>query len=267
MTGTSIHHSKGFLFTWLLLLFIVSLACSTSQFLPATETPLPTASKTSIPPSATPEPSSTPDLAATESAQATEAAAGKVAEIEKILKDHDIDLPPGYLAWQQEKGLSMPVFEYGEEVYDKIADEQVFDNFILYSKVTWTSSSGLAGCGIYFRAEGDLDYGGQYRLALMRFSGYPAWILQYGDDGRLKANITGIKRGKSIDLGQGATNEYLLIADGSTFSFYANGSQLGKASISQLSQGQISFFTWQESGQTECSFNDSWVWVIEKATE
>ena len=264
-------HTRIKLFLSILAVVLVSLACLSSEpEAPAEEPAEPAAAEDSPVPAATdtPEPSPTPDLAATESAQATEAAAETVSKVEETLKSYQIDLPTGHLAWQQDSEISMAVFEYGAETYEKIADEEVIDDFILYTKVTWTSTSGLAGCGVIFRGEGDFDFGAQYRFYLMRLSGYPAWDIELYDEGRFVKNLTGsVQRGKSIDLAQGATNEYIIVADGATLTIYANGSRMGGASTeitsNQLSEGQIAFLTWHESGETECAYNDSWLWVIE----
>jgi len=52
--------------------------------------------------------------------------------------------------------------------------------------------------------------------------------------------------------------------EGTTFTAYVNGTRLGRAVDSKLSEGRIAFFAWQESGETTCTFDNTWIWDLIK---
>jgi len=44
---------------------------------------------------------------------------------------------------------------------------------------------------------------------------------------------------------------------------YANGDRLGAFTDKTLSEGIVAYMAWQESGQTTCTFTNSWLWVFQ----
>ena len=71
------------------------------------------------------------------------------------------------------------------------------------------------------------------------------------------------KTSQAIKLASGSANEYVLVADGSALTLYANGTRLGTVTILRRSEGRLAIFVWQESGKTTCLFEDVWVWELE----
>jgi hypothetical protein len=248
---------------------MIAVACDMSgskatEEQPPTETPLPPLKSTD-----TPEPTVTPDLVATEAVKSTQAAEEAMTEIEQTIEDYEIDadLEGGHIGWVQEEPVTISIHEYRSYDFDVIADEEDFADFILRSNVTW-ESTGWAFCGFIFRSEKDLDKGAQYQFAAIRFSGAPVYWIEYWDNGDFVYSPIGRGRSNSaIDLDNGATNEFILYARGSTLSAYANGTRLTNADISKVKDGKIAFYGFQDSGETQCKFEDTWLYVLSDQSE
>ena len=263
MKKTSWHHIIFYIS--IIILLSLSHACSASPFAAPTETPLPTATNTPVPPTDTPEPSSTPDPVATKIAQETEAAAEKVAEIEVLLAGYDIELPKGGLGWSEENEITVSQKDYKYLKYDTIADEQPYKDFILHTDVTWTSTTGIAGCGIYVRSEYDFHDGKHYFFNTMRRSGAGSWAVEYWDQGdRVNFPSAGWKYTDLLNLDQGSTNEYVMVVMDNELTIYVNNSRLGHVTMSSLDEGALAFVVWQESGETDCIFDDTWLYKIDQ---
>lgn len=142
-------------------------------------------------------------------------------------------------------------------------DGEVYADFVFHVDVTWESSSGLAGCGVIFRSEDDLGDGLQYQFKTLRLDGAPLWIVQLYEFGRAIANSTGdAKINSAIDQDNGATNSYLFVAEDGLVGIYANGTRLSNVFINSRDEGRFAFFTFQESGETTCTFENIWIWQL-----
>ncbi len=169
----------------------------------------------------------------------------------------------GQLAWIGKEDQTISVSSYGESLYEYAADQKVYNNFILKVDIQWDSKSGLAGCGIIFRSGGKIENGPQYKLMLMRLSGAPAWDIEHWDNNDFVSNAMGeVKFNNAMDITAGATNKFYLLADKDKLSVYANGKRMGTTSSTALTEGKIAWLTWQESGETTCSFKNAWVWQL-----
>ena len=121
----------------------------TATPVPPTETPIPTATSTSTPlPTAT----ATPDAKATKAAIATAEAEEATAKIEEILKDYDLSTSEGEFGEVMAEPLKISAVTYDAMIYDLLSKGSYTD-FAFYTEITWTSTSGLAGCCITFRSE------------------------------------------------------------------------------------------------------------------
>jgi hypothetical protein len=254
---------------FVLLLLVLLQACSASQAteLPTatsvpTDTPLPTL--TSLPTdSPTPEPTSTPDLAATAAVQSTSAAQTVLGELDSLLRDTDIPYQNGHLEWQQGKPLMVslkgPSWDYVE-----IDDDLVGKNFILKTDLTW-EATGILVCSAIFRSDPDLEQGKQYRFSTLRFSGLPAWEIAVFEYSRLKSKISKTQFSDAINLKNGATNQLVLVAQGSQFDVYINDVHQGRYydTSNQLTEGNFAFSGEQDSGKGSCKFENSWIWTLE----
>ncbi len=230
----------------------------------ATDTPEPTATDTPEPTSTeTLTPTPTIDLAATASFESTQAAEVVLAAIDETLALYGYSTASGSLGYVGTEPIDLSVVNFGTIVFEPIAEDLEFSNFVISLDITWDSTSGLAGCGLIFRSEPDLINGAQYMFRTLRLSGLPAWTIEQWDFGqpqnqlRLETNI-------AIDLDSGATNNFVLIADGTTLTVYANGTRLTGLTIGQLATGRMAVITWQESGETTCLYDNYWIWELEE---
>jgi len=256
----------SFIFILIILVIASNSACGLA-FQPAatpTNTPLPTASNTPLPtatntplptPTNTLTPTATPDLQATQAAQNEQAARDMLTELE-------LTADSGHLGWYQENGVSIALQgpSYDFKTFDdafKAAD------FVMYSEVTWKTDSWPT-CGLMFRTDDRFDKGNSYMLQFLRFSGLPAWDIEYYRDGQFVSVISNdIQFSDYLNIDDGATNKFVLAAIGNEFKVYVNGNYEGLYYdwSKKLSEGNIAFFASQNAGSTKCTFDKSWIWI------
>ena len=231
-------------------------------------TDTPTSTPTAMPtntPNPTNTPTTTPDLTETAAVAATQQAEEFLSEIEPVLQAIGYSTDDGYLGWVSDGPTSITIDSYSSYSWRMVDPFQEFSNFILRADMTWESTSGLILCGFVFRAGGiDLPQTPYYLFQTIRLSGMPAWDVEYWKFGQLQSNITGgVREDAAINQDQGSTNEFLMVVDGNTFKAYVNHENLGGATISTLESGLLGFYAWQESGETTCTFDNAWAWVLE----
>jgi hypothetical protein len=209
-------------------------------------------------------PTSTPDAAATKSANATESAGDVWAELNNYLdKDSDIPYQDGHLVWQQNKPYLLNLT--GPDQGYLAIDDIEADDFIFKADVTW-QATGLLVCGAVFRSEANLDKGKQYVFSYLRLSGLPAFSIDVNQYGRYQSTVSDFRTSGALDLGNGATNQFILVAQGNEFTVYINRVNEGRYydSSKQRSQGAIGFFGAQDSGKGTCKFENAWIWSLDK---
>jgi hypothetical protein len=238
-----------------------------------TDTPLPTAppTLTATPqPTSTPTPeptaTSTPEKAATRSAQATQTAEQAMALVQEDLQRIGMTLPPGSLGWIQDRAFYMDMSDYNSYYYLPIDASLKAKDFILKSDVTWVSTGGLITCGFLFRSEANFEEGKQYLFSMQRLSGLPEWRVAYLQYGRIQRNITGWRAASAINQDQGATNELILQVVDGEYSLYINDQRIGTFPDYSVKndEGYLAYYGYQESGESTCSFKNSWIWLIEE---
>ncbi len=153
--------------------------------------------------------------------------------------------------------------EYGQALYQEFAIDLVAADFAIQTEVTW-EASGLLVCGLMLRSEADFVRGAQYQFNYLRFSGLPAWAIEYHDNGEYQYSITNLRFADAIDLENGATNKFLIIAEGNKFTIYANDTRLGTFydDSKKLSKGRFAFTSSQDTGESTCTFENTWVWLL-----
>ena len=224
---------------------------SPTATLAPTNTPLPTAT-------------STPDAKATKAAIATAAADDAIKTIEGVFKKYNLSIDEGKFGETIDERIELSASTYGENRFNMLADI-TYTDFAFYTEITWKSTSGLAGCGLAFRSEDVKLRKDFYTFNTMRLSGAPAWDVEWAVNGKFKTNATGkIKYNNNINAQNGDSNAYLMVVRGKNITVYANGEKLGQAEITQrLDGGTLMALLWQESGETSCTFENSWVWKYE----
>jgi hypothetical protein len=246
----------------------------TNTPLPPTDTPVPptetstptaTATPTETPtetPTPTDTPTATPDLASTAAFESTQAAEAIIAIVAEELAKVNLTTDGGQLAWVEEGPISVNLRGPGWD-YMPIDDGTVYSTYVLHSNVTWDSTGGLAGCGIMFHSEDNLEEGQQYRFFTIRLSGLPAWVVYLFQYGEIQAITTGEPKLNSAILQEdGSTNEYLMIVQEGLMAIYMNGVRLSNVLINTRSEGRIAYWGSQESGETSCVYEDNWIWVL-----
>ncbi len=226
-----------------------------------TETPVPTATATATPlPTSTP----TPDAKATAAAHATATVEAALGDINDILEDYGYSTKEGRLGFIHDS-LSITVDTYGERHHVTDYPDMDFGNFVLHTDITWNTSSGLAGCYMVFRSDGDLERGRNYQFVTIRLQGLPLWgFWVFNNERGDPLDPEGLLPDGAIDDLQGSTNKIVIVAEDTKFTAYANGERLGTQVSSKLAKGAIAFGAFQESGTTTCEFNHTWVWSLDK---
>jgi hypothetical protein len=228
----------------------------------ATNTPLPpTATASPVPPTETPVPSPTPDLAATAAAAATATAAPIIAMIDGELQKHGLSTEQGRLGWLHEP-YTATLDSYLAEDYHTDYPDVTASDFVMQADITWNTTSGAAGCGFALRGSPDIDQGDSYRLYLIRLG--PLWDIEYYKGGDFASNLTGFRDALPLNDGLDSTNTVTVIARGVELGIYANGREMDTISDTRLTTGTPAFITWQESGQTTCTFENGWLWILDE---
>jgi len=211
----------------------------------------------------TPLPTSTPDVTATAEAKSTEFAASVLEELDILLKDTDIPYKQGHLLWEQSEPLAVELSGPDEQILP-VDEELIAGNFIMKSDVTWTAS-GIMICGAAFRSEPDLERGKQYRFSFLRLSGLPAWRIEVSEFGQYQNSPTDVRFSGALDQGNGATNEFVLVANNDQFNLYINKAREGRFFdySKQRTEGYFAFLGMQDSGNGTCEFENSWVWALD----
>ena len=262
---------------WLLVMLSCRLLAAQptpTSTLPPSKTPSPSPSATptltntatlTLTPSSTPTPTRTPTphFAATSAARLTQFAATALVDILYDLEDYDLSGEDGYLNWVATTPITLTVDTYGENQFHMIDPKLVVGDFVFQTDVTWNSTGGLAGCGYLLRASRSLSRGSFYEFFTIRLSGLPLWYASYWDEGILGKLLTpNYPTSLAIRQKDGSTNRLAVVAKADKFTFYANGNRLGSVSDSSLEEGRLAVFVQQESGETTCVFDHSWVWSL-----
>jgi hypothetical protein len=204
----------------------------------------------------------TPDVTATAAAQATLSANNVVSHLDKVLGDSGIPYQEGHLVWKQDESLTIKMTG-PDQGFLGIAEKLTAGDFILKSDVTW-DATGLLICGAIFRSEPDLDKGKQYQFVFLRFSGLPAWAIEVHEFGQFRNSPTKTKFSDALDLGNGATNEFILAVQDDHFTLYLNKARQGTYYdySKQRADGSFGFLGAQQSGDGNCQFETSWIWAL-----
>ncbi len=201
-------HWLGFL---MLLLLIVSMACSSAAPTAApapTSTPAPpTASPTATtPPTSTPRPTATPNLAATQEIEADQAT------LQKYLDSGYISSTQGKFYELTDNTREMAQRNYLD--YDLAGYKDTVQDFVSWADVNWTSAGPVnypefSGCGFGFRMQ---DNGDAYTAMVTNDAVLVTWCFQALGN---RCGRVGKTRGTgTLKLGNPAQAHFSLILDG-----------------------------------------------------
>lgn len=233
---------------------------------PPTDTPLPPPTDTPTPlPTDTPAPTDTPtpDLAATAALIATQTAEALLADITKELERVGVVAGEGSLGWIMSEPVTIKVDTYDTTLFSEFEPAFNAANYVIHTDITWESTGGLAVCGIMMRSEADLENGEQYVFQTIRLSGAPRWDIERWNYGDWVATASGqVMSSKTLDQTNGATNTVTIVAKEGVFTVFVNDDKSKNVLDSKLKEGNFAFMSWQDTGETTCTFNNAWVWVL-----
>jgi hypothetical protein len=250
-----------------------SIACSVSLTDESTATPEPTVTEELTPtdtkiakptkkslPSSTPTikevPTDRPDYAATDQAHAAEAI---TAEIENVLSGAGSSTDNGHLVYAKQAGTTLTVKGYNTYKYLEVDGTQNLADFAVYSRVTWNTELGFSGCGwLYHVEQGDFQRGRRFYFLFARLSGAPYFFLNRLG-GSAPAQVGG-GFSNSIDYADGAQNEVLLIVKKTETQIFFNGTKVKTFYDGYAKNGTVAHLAATESGNTECVFENTWIW-------
>lgn len=243
-----------------------------TQTLAPTNTPLPpTATSTATltataaaTATATAAPTATPNRAATAEARATAAADALLQQIEPELKEYNFALTDGHLAWSSKETYEVTARTYNDFQYTALEEAGSLSNFVFHTEITWDTSMGFAGCGILFRAEEDLQKGRQNHFALLRLENAPAWDMEFRQKFAFQYFLQKWAFTNSIFDKARDTNAITLVVNGQNILAYINGRKTHLVEDTKLKEGGFALTAWQESGETTCTFDNTWIWVIDQ---
>jgi len=246
----------------------------TATAIPATATPEPTATHTQAPTATatsaptdtpTPLPSPTEDLAATQSAQETAAANALNDMVAKDLEKYEVDPASGHVVWSDKQAVDLTVTDYMGDSNHWLEDAGSLTDFVVQSDVTWETSGALSLCGITFHAQNDLEKGKQNRFFLMRLQFDPGWTIWRWEYGQFKNFLSGGWRSSSaIHDENGDSNVLALVVKGKDIFVYINHDKQAWLEDLQLKDGLLALSAYQESGKTQCIFENTWVWAFDQ---
>lgn len=249
-----------------LLISILALALVTACGAIAEPTATPTPSITPTPsdtPTPSTTPTNTPDIPATE----TRVAERTAAFIEAYGPGLDIagfTVNQGELAYSASREVILQLnTNYNTRTWEDINTGEIGD-FVMNVDVTWTTSTGLSGCGIYFHGDGDFAYGKFMGFEFLRLSGAPVFNLLYIDNNRIGSFIAPRYSSTGhINVTDGATNNFIIVVTHPDVVIYANGERIAGGTLpAAIDSGYLAYNLNQESGDTTCRFNNAWVWEL-----
>jgi hypothetical protein len=262
--------------TAVFVLILLQSACAVGAPAPTatavpTDTPVPTATATLTPtatatataaPTLTSTPTrtatATPNRTATAEAKASATLQAQLAQVLPVMAKYKLPTDKGRLVYYATEPYTLEETSYRSYTYN-FFEEDSYSDFVYHSDISWESSGGLAGCGLIFRSDGDIDAGEYYFYAIMRLQNAPLWEMDYVKNGVW--NPLGHQYVNAIDDKQGGTNEMIVVANGNNVQAHINGKKMTEIDYNKLTKGQFAQLAWQDSGKTSCTFTDSWIWV------
>ena len=180
----------------------------------------------------------------------------------------------GELVWMQSEELAL----FNDAVYPDNVIYQALEpgltvaNFVFGTDLEWDSevfngSYNYPACGVIFRAK-DIDHGEQahFNAVLVNPTAIPSWEIELWNSGQYQSTISDLRLSDAIQ-GAGSTNHFLIVADGSMVTVFANGARLQSVILpASLSEGEFGILAraaiFQDPGITSCIFTNTWIWEL-----
>jgi hypothetical protein len=244
----------------------LAIGCSSTTEISATSTPAPTdtpestATNTRTPTlAATPTDTATPDLAATQAVLDTATMQAVQGVVTEKLTKLSIPVEGGRVAHFQSDPIIVASEGPNESSYEVLPMNEDLLNAVIHTNLTWTADSGISECGVVFNIVGSSwkDY---YEFDMLKLSGLPYWFASKVSKGIYRGGQQHPEN--AIDVNDGATNNIVIVIKDKTVTYFVNDKKIQTSSDAGLTKkGGFGFSSWQESGSTQCTFSDIWVWT------
>ena len=252
------------------LIGVMSVVLSCSLF-----TSPPNAPTSTPQPTATAEPSetrqATPNKAPTQNADPQETDAAKtdfagaaLTEVSSKLDAVGETMGSGSIAYWNSDPMAVTSSKPNVITYQLLDSSIQGADFAFHSNITWEVKQkvGLVYCIMMFRISGDIAMDPWYMMRMGRISGAGHILF----DVMQNWNIIGESNGdisNYIRVGNGDTNEVLLVARANQFTAYVNGKQVSVWWNAKIDLGSFGFGTLQDTGTSVCTFADSWIYTFD----
>lgn len=189
------------------------------------------------------------------------------AEIASELQSYGIDPTQGDLAWSGLPAAAASTGYLQFKFNNPNLLSSVVTDFALAADVIWNTQYGTAGCGFALRSDGnqEQDEANTYLLALARGGG---GVLLFAPvrDGKIQrqsAQYQSSNRNLKIDWQNSASNRVAVVGHGEVFDVFINGQHFDTV-VGDLGllKGFVGFVALQESGDTDCHFENAWLFKL-----
>jgi hypothetical protein len=159
----------------------------------------------------------------------TEAAAPILGE----LKLYGVDTDQGYAAWIHQP-ITLSVDGYMAFDFANDHPETIIRDFVISSDITWNTEYGSSGCGFLIRSNGDQNKQDAYMAMITRGgSGHLIFAIMENGEPVGGYDIFPRTNDKSFDWHNDTTNRVAVKGQGSVFTFYTNGTQVGEIDLTE----------------------------------
>jgi hypothetical protein len=141
----------------------------------------------------------------------------------------------------------------------------VVRDFVLSTTITWNTRFGDAGCGLVLRTDGNDEAVNQYVLVMTRAANGHVYFAPMADGEVVEPEIVDMYA-RGIDpvftSANDTTNKLAVVARGTTFTVFTNGTQVGQLDNGRYDRGFVAMTALNNSGRTHCEFNNTWLWLL-----
>jgi hypothetical protein len=186
--------------------------------------------------------------------------------VQNELSTLGIDPSVGVLAWLHPPAR-LEVAGFQQFTATISFPDTVVRDFVMAADVTWNTEFGDAGCGFALRASALDAESSLYVAMLLRRDGGHA-IFQSRENGVFldsdQLDVRPVDLDPEFDALNDATNRFVVMAQGNTFSLFSNGTPIGQFTPqTEFNQGGVAFLTLSDSGVTTCQFDNGWLWLLD----
>jgi hypothetical protein len=176
------------------------------------------------------------------------------------LPRYGVDPSSGRPAWVHPP-VNLDIAGFEQFGYANQFAATVVQDFVVAGDIFWNTQFGTSGCGLVLRSDGNEESLNQYLVVATR-----------GGNGRV--GFTVMEDGDVIEVydmyargidplfssANDTTNRLAVVARGSTFQVFTNGTLIGQVEDNRYSIGFVALVALNQSGTTHCGFSNTWLW-------